>query len=84
MSAAPPHSDNGHFHGSDCGHTAIKHKGHVDYLHEGHLHHSVDTAGSRLVEEHILEVSTENPSAARPNIIAVDTCPATSTVRLWT
>lgn len=66
MSSPSTHPDNGHRHGQGCGHTGIKHAGHVDYLHDGHLHHPVDTA-STLVEEHVLEVSSENPDRCTPD-----------------
>ncbi len=36
---------------------AVKHHGHVDYLHDGHLEHP---EGDH-VEEHVIEVSAENP-----------------------
>ena len=51
-----------HQHGKSCGHTAVKHGDHVDYLHDGHLHHQT-SAG---VEEHMIEVSAENPADCTP------------------
>jgi hypothetical protein len=67
MSDSNSHPDGGHQHGSDCGHIGIKHSGHVDYLHDGHLHHPVGDPGSTLVEEHVLEVSTQNPERCTPD-----------------
>src|ERR1700757_5139828 len=66
MSTSSTHPDYGHEHGRGCGHTAIKHAGHVDYLHDGHLHHPVAT-GSTLVEEHALEVGSQNPERCTPD-----------------
>ena len=51
-----------HQHGKSCGQTAVKHGDHVDYLHDGHLHHQT-SAG---VEEHMIEVSAENPADCTP------------------
>jgi hypothetical protein len=64
MSDPNTRPDNIHRHAPGCGHTRIKHSGHVDYLHDSHLHHPVGDAGSTLVEEHVLEISAENPEAA--------------------
>ena len=57
------HSGHTHQHGSGCGHTAIRHAGHVDYLHDGHLHHM----GAGGVEEHQLEIGSQDPDACTPN-----------------
>ena len=57
------HATHDHTHGSQCGHTAITHEGHTDYLHDGHLHHLHDGH----VDEHVVSVSTLNPSACTPD-----------------
>lgn len=54
------HENHGHIHGKNCGHTALEHNGHVDYLHDGHLHHPTSEG---QVEEHVLEISNQNPDA---------------------
>ena len=54
------HHDHAHVHSENCGHLRIEQDGHVDYLHDGHLHHP--TTGGR-VEEHVLEVSAQNPDS---------------------
>lgn len=56
------HEGHTHVHGSGCGHTAVMHHGHVDYLHDGHLH---QPHGDH-VDEHVIEVSAENPNACTP------------------
>lgn len=60
MAAQHNHPD--HTHGPACGHKAVRHHDHVDYLHDGHLHHQ--SGGS--IEEHVLDVSAENPDACTP------------------
>ena len=67
MKDTEPHSDHGHEHGPTCGHTAIKHEGHVDYVHDGHLHHPVGNPASALVEEHVIEVGSQNPDRCTPD-----------------
>jgi hypothetical protein len=56
---APPHSDHAHQHGPGCGHSAVRHGGHTDYLHDGHLHHPHEGH----VDEHVIEVSRQNPDS---------------------
>lgn len=56
------HTDHAHVHSEHCGHLRISHAGHVDYLHDGHLHH----AHEGHYDEHIIEVSDENPVACVP------------------
>src|SRR5437764_8138255 len=58
------HENHDHQHGAGCGHTPVKHEGHVDYLHDGHLHH-MNTDGT--VEEHVVPVSSVNPSNCTPS-----------------
>ena len=57
------HANHAHQHGPGCGHVAVQHDGHVDYLHDGHLHHQ---EGNAPVEEHTLDVTSENPAACTP------------------
>jgi len=56
------HSNHPHKHGPGCGHTAVKHDAHVDYLHDGHLHR----VHGDHVDEHVIPVSSGNPSACTP------------------
>jgi hypothetical protein len=63
MACNQHHDHSNHTHGPDCGHTAIKHNGHVDYVHDGHLHHSHEDH----YDEHVLEVSAENPDGCHPS-----------------
>jgi hypothetical protein len=60
--ANQPRTDRPHKHGPRCGHIAVRHKDHVDYLENGHLHH---VKGER-VEEHVLEVTADNPDRCAP------------------
>jgi len=53
------HDAHAHTHGPGCGHTAVGHAGHTDYLHDGHLHHP----HGDHVDEHALEVGSDNPAA---------------------
>lgn len=57
------HESHTHQHGPGCGHRAIQHEGHQDYVHDGHLHHLHDGH----VDEHVLAVSSTNPSDCTPN-----------------
>ncbi|MBO0793629.1 MAG: hypothetical protein J2P36_22125 [Ktedonobacteraceae bacterium] len=56
------HTDHHHHHHANCGHTAIRHQDHVDYLHDGHLH----AAHEGHYDEHVLEVTNQNPAACAP------------------
>jgi hypothetical protein len=67
MAQSRTHPGHTHEHGPNCGHTVIKHEGHVDYIHDGHLHHPAGTAGSTVVEEHVLDVGSKNPDRCTPN-----------------
>ncbi|UXN06217.1 ArsR/SmtB family transcription factor [Bartonella sp. HY761] len=58
----PQHANHDHEHGENCGHTAVKHGDHIDFLHDGHLHHPHDGH----VDEHVIEVSSENPDGCHP------------------
>jgi hypothetical protein len=58
----PAHTDRPHIHGPGCGHIAVRHKDHVDYLEDGHLYH---LKGDRI-EEHVLEVTADNPRRCGP------------------
>lgn len=56
------HGDHAHVHGENCGHVKVWHVDHWDYLHDGHLHYVHDGH----VDEHVLEVSAENPDGEAP------------------
>ena len=63
MSDCNKHEGHNHQHGAGCGHTAVHHEGHVDYLHDGHLHH----VHGDHVDEHVLEVTAQNPDVCTPD-----------------
>ena len=67
MSQCKIHANHDHVHGPGCGHLAVAHDGHVDYLHDGHLHHSHEGH----VDEHVLEVTAENPAGCSGRLDAV-------------
>lgn len=56
------HEAHEHVHGDDCGHMKVWHVDHWDYLHDGHLHFVHEDH----VDEHVLDVSDENPFAEAP------------------
>lgn len=63
------HLNHDHVHGINCGHTVVRHENHVDYLHDAHLHHQ---GKDRLIEEHVLEVTTTNPALCTRGHICSD------------
>ena len=67
-STAGTHPGHAHQHGPGCGHTAVRHGDHVDYLHDGHLH---NPQGDH-VEEHVVDVSAENPDRCSPAFRCAD------------
>ena len=67
MSDCKTHPNHDHVHGPGCGHPAILHNGHIDYLHDGHLHHP----HQGHVDEHVLEVTAENPASCTGGVGAV-------------
>ncbi|MEO0983818.1 MAG: hypothetical protein AAFX03_14330 [Pseudomonadota bacterium] len=64
---AEVHVDHVHVHGDDCGHAKVWHVDHWDYLHDGHLH----AAHGGHYDEHVIEVSAENPIGEAPVDAAV-------------
>lgn len=68
MSEHKTHAHPEHVHGENCGHVAVRHGDHVDYLHDGHLHHP---HGDHY-DEHVLEVSAENPAECKPVLTCCD------------
>lgn len=62
MTEHETHGSHAHEHGAQCGHAAIAHDDHTDYLHDGHLHHP----HGDHVDEHVVDLSMENPRACTP------------------